>query len=176
MREILFRAKTTGDGRWIYGSLLVEKQDNSEVNFISNDEVEKTVYIQFEKNEWGRYTNEYGRIAWCCVPRKKEVAPETVGQYTGLTDKNGKRIFEGDIIKTHYANTPKADFIEQVVFHNGRFCGMYEHDKMKMWATLADGIKHLPQDKSVYMEWCEIIGNIHDNLELMKAKKAKMEG
>lgn len=98
------------------------------------------------------------------------VDPSTVGQYTGLKDRNGVMIFEGDIIKTHYANTPKADFIERVVFHNGRFCGMYERDKMKMWAALPDGIKRLPQDKTVYMEWCEVIGNIHDNPKLLEAR------
>ena len=99
------------------------------------------------------------------------VDPSTVGQYTGLKDKNGKRIFEGDIIRTHYANTRKNDFIEQVVFHNGRFCSLYKipgPGNGKIWANLPDGVPHLPQDKTPYMEWCEVMGNIHDNPELLE--------
>lgn len=93
-----------------------------------------------------------------------DIDPATIGQCTGLRDKNGKLIFEGDIVKTHYANTPKADHVENVVFHNGKFmaeCKIGETGKS--WALLADGVPHLMQDKSVYMDSCEIIGNIHDD-------------
>ena len=155
MREITFRGKANDQynartGEWIYGQLLVRPVNEGGMD---------KYFICETGHRFIRCLNK--------APCTYEVDPETVGQYTGLTDKNGKRIFEGDIIKTHYANTPKADFIEQVAFHNGRFCGMYEHDKMKMWASLADGIKHIPQDKTVYVEWCEVIGNIHDNPELI---------
>ena len=160
MREILFRGKGRTDRRWYEGyyfALSTTTYCFAE-DYAAHPENTKH-YITVERMiDWG-LPNEH---------LKAEIDPETVGQYTGLTDKNGKRIFEGDIIKTHYANTPKADFIEQVVFHNGRFCGMYESGKMKMWAPLPDGVKHFPQDKSVYMEWCEVIGNIHDNPELVE--------
>ena len=95
------------------------------------------------------------------------VLPETVGQYTGLTDKNGVKIFEGDIVKTHYANAQKSDFIEQVVFYNGKFCAYFSNQLCKQWANLYDGTEHLPQDKSVYMDSVEVIGNIHDNPDLL---------
>ena len=98
----------------------------------------------------------------------REVIPETVGQYTGLTDKNGVRIFEGDIVKTHYANAQKSDFIEQVVFHNGKFCAYFSNQFCKQWANLYDGTEHLAQDKSVYMDSVEVIGNIHDNPDILK--------
>lgn len=143
MREILFRGKWIGNGEWIYGYY------TGPVGIISDHAICDINSVS-------------GQVL--------DVDPSTIGQYTGLKDRNGVRIFEGDVIKTHYANTPKADFIEQVVFHNGRFCGMYERDKMKMWAALPDWIKRLPQDKSVYMEWCEVIGNIHDNPELMEGE------
>ena len=100
-----------------------------------------------------------------------EVDRETVGQYTGMKDKNGKRIFEGDIIRTHYANTIATDFVEQVVFHNGRFTSLYKlhgPGNGKMFANLPDGVPYLPQDKTPYMDWCEVIGNIHDKPELLR--------
>ena len=143
MRDILFRGKRHDNGEWVHGNL-----------FLSD-----TYY--------GTYILAGSRI----VTIDWDVDPSTVGQYTGLKDKNGKRIFEGDIIRTHYANTRKNDFIEQVVFHNGRFCSLYKipgPGNGKIWANLPDGVPHLPQDKTPYMEWCEVMGNIHDNPELLE--------
>ena len=98
-----------------------------------------------------------------------QVDPDTVGECTGIPDKNGKRIFEGDIVKTHYANAKNSEFVEVVVFHNGRFCAEGNLGGTgRLWANLWDGIRHLPQDKCVYMDGVEVIGNIHDNPELME--------
>ena len=161
MREIKFRGKCidmSNDmyGKWIFGHLVVRPiHDNSGDRYFICEAGHKFIKCI------GKMTSTY------------EVDPETVGQYTGLTDKNGKKIFEDDIIKTHYANAPKADFIEQVVFHNGRFCAMFEHNKMGMLSSLVDGIKHIPQDESVYMEFCEVIGNIHDNPELIAVQEGE---
>ena len=94
-----------------------------------------------------------------------EVIPETIGQFTGLTDKNGKKIFEGDIIHTLYANCPKNEHIEKVVFFNGSF--MAEKDGLYVKLTGTESPKRFSFDKSVYMIECEVIGNIHDNPELL---------
>lgn len=142
MREILFRGKRKDTGEWVHG---------------------------FYVGDIGDGCHEICDIN-CITGSRVEVAPETVGQYTGLTDKNGTKIFEGDIIKTHYANVKNADHVEKVVFHNGKFCGLYEKDVCKMWSPLPDGVKHLPQDKTPYMEKCEVIGNIHDNPEKEKGQ------
>lgn len=141
MREILFRGKLRGDGRWAEGNLVVRKDG---VCIITPDDTPLGCYGQ--------------------------VDPATVGQFTGLTDKTGRKIFEGDVIRAHYANVPpeRCEHIEKVVFRKGRFCGMYENGTMKTWAGLPDGTQHLPGDRSVWMDWCEVIGNIHDNPELLK--------
>ena len=144
MREILFRGKRTDNGEWVYGSL-IDGIAGAVPVIVTTPNVDDSFKLEFD------YDHVY---------------PETVGQYTGLKDKNGKKIFEGDIIKSHYCNAKKADFVEQVVFHNGRFCSMYKFPGAgngKMWANLPDGVPNIPQDKTAYMEFCEVIGNIHDN-------------
>ena len=158
MREILFRGKridNIDNGEWVEGYLrrttlfnALEAPHRWRMAFVIEPPFEEPFTC-----EWA------------------EVDPATVGQYTGLTDKNGKRIFEGDIVKAHYANVPKADFVEKVVFHNGRFCSLYQKGGAKMWCLLADGVPHHPEDKSAYMEWCEVIGNIHDNPDLLELEE-----
>ena len=148
MREILFRGKYSKKSPdWIEGSFHRDEDTNI-------CEIAYRYYKKEGETKAGIWV--YG-----------VVDPETVGQYTGLKDKNGKKIFEGDIVRTHYANTRKNDFVEQVVFHNGRFCSLYKipgPGNGKIWASLPDGIPN----KTPYMEWCEIIGNVHDNPELLK--------
>lgn len=82
----------------------------------------------------------------------KSVIPETVGQYTGLTDKNGTKIFEGDIVDYDYFGERKIGKI----FFNG--CG-YEIENKGCFLCVQSADKQLD---------CEVIGNIHDNPELLK--------
>ena len=131
MREVLFRGKRIDDGEWIEGSLCTT---------IPSDENFYTIsYFDFE----GYYVEE-------------KVIPETIGQYTGLTDKNGKKIFEGDIIK-HFNHSDKPDeyaiykveFDEKICKFSGRL--------HKQWSA------QLSKDLE---KRYEVIGNIHDNPEL----------
>jgi uncharacterized phage protein (TIGR01671 family) len=78
----------------------------------------------------------------------RDVAKETVGQYTGLTDKNGKKIFEGDIVKWDEKEwgRPYNELVE------------FDYDLLAM-------------RKSDYEQWCEVIGNKWDNPELLGENK-----
>ena len=84
MREIKFRGKQSFDNKWIYGSLLKDKEK---------------YYI----------TNDYGDTFYAVIP-------QTIGQYTGLKDKNGKEIYEGDVL-----NNTAVNFKFIVKFENTKY-------------------------------------------------------
>lgn len=156
MREILFRGKRTDDYEWIEGSLCTTIPSDEDFYTIS--------YFDFE----GYYIEE-------------KVIPETVGQYTGLTDKNGKKIFEGDIIR--YSDSGEYEMyleslecpeeydginfenmwtINEVVYGiaiNYPAFDLNRHD----WEV--NGLSNLSESGCYFYE---VIGNIHDNLELLK--------
>ena len=127
MREILFRGKREDTGEWVYGSLVYWPGDN-EIGTI----------VVFEEDEADLVMGEH-----------IEVDLNTVGQYAGLKDKNGKKIFEGDIVRDYFGN------VKTVRFMNGRYIPFNVYPEYTCWKENA----------------CEIIGNIHDNPELVEAKK-----
>lgn len=141
-REILFRGKRVDNGEWVYGKGLQQCKDElgNEIVAIFTDIVKSEKYIKKE----GRYTLYY-----------EPVKAETLGQYTGLKDKNGKKIFEGDI----------------VTGRNCRFVVKYDDRQAEFVAvnsTLPNGFG-LPMSQTWINETNKIIcGNIHDNLELIK--------
>ena len=117
MREILFRAKRVDNAKWVEGSLLVTVLNTYIVPFHDDTVMSQRAYSVF---------------------------PETVGQFTGLTDKNGEKIFDGD--KFGNENMP----VRHVVFEDGKFCFNRVHSQ---------GADALSQDRVGRLV---IIGNIHD--------------
>ena len=107
------------------------------------------------------------------VPNMKEVIPETVGQYTGLTDKNGVKIFEGDILRGfEYPFRSNSDgefnyFVEIVWFDDSSAFGIYT------FKNPTSNVRGISEGNTDYLEYFnvdkwEVIGNIYDNLELLE--------
>ena len=151
MREIKFRGKMIPENEWIYGTLL--RIPAPPYCWGENPPKDK-YYIQFADP---RYMPDWG------LPYKMvqgEVNPETIGQYTGLKDKNGKEIYEGDIIQD--------DFYEQkteVVFLEGAFWLDYKEDFEK-YGTQHKKYQLIGNYDSERV--LEVIGTIYDNPELLE--------
>ena len=126
MREILFRGKSKNSNKWVYGWYC-----GKTLNHDMSDTEESSQIIDFKTLYW------------------HTCRPETVGQYTWLTDKNGKKIFEGDIIRAFgeiYACRWDDGNVE--------FGLSNKHESF--------GIAYVAGYDM------EVIGNIHDNLELLE--------
>lgn len=143
MREILFRGKRISNGKWVKGFYLKSPEfDNQETAVITSDKPRVPHYI----------------------------SKETVGQYTGLTDNNGKKIFEGDIVKF-------GKYTFQIIFSVGSFA-LYDEQGL-MIAKIGGVNDHCYSLMDLYVKCCweelwaydiEVIGNIHDNPELLKGE------
>ena len=148
MRDIIFRGKRIDNGEWITGGIFQQKADGVE------DEV---VYI---------IDNSSNDVDWA-----HRVIPETVGQFTGVADKNGKRVFEGDIFQYEpHFKTEKA-WIGIVKYRN-------THDYYRACNDCGFVIEW--QDESIMttredlLYWCgdgksaSVIGNVYDDPELLE--------
>ncbi len=143
-REIFFRGKRLDNGEWIIGHLLTYEDGRARIIPSHTD------IFCYEKDDSIIQTVAY------------PVDPATVGQYTGLTDKNGKKIFEGDIVATpKYGidNEKGQNYSGKDKFAVGYSDGTY---------TLENGRRRFCLRPDVDAVVC---GNIYDNPELLEAKE-----
>ena len=129
MREILFRGKRADGGGWVEGNLFIPDREDTPTEICIGTNIVRITY---------------------------EVIPETVGQYTGLTDKNGKKIFEGDIVRNKcYMGKVEYndDFAKFYVVYSEFSGNWFDFEGEHGYPVSLD---------------CEVISNIHDNPELLK--------
>lgn len=118
MREILFRGKRIDNGEWVYGGVLQYEQYHA-------------ICAYSDYHGWHDFI---------------EVLPETVGQYTGLKDENGRKIFEGDI----------AIYVDD-------FCEIVYREDDAMFYAKFDNV--LESFGDISGAWLDVIGTIHDEPE-----------
>lgn len=135
MFEILFRGKRTDCNLWVYGCL---------VNKIIGAKYPAIIHTS-------EYTdNNQIDLDWDFV------TPETIGQYTGLTDINNKKIFDGDIIKHYNEKINPHKFVLSIV--------KWDCSKSRFYKTDIEDCTNWAMSASCKYE---VIGNIHDNPELL---------
>lgn len=146
MREILFRGKRVENGEWVYGDYCgICRVECNDGDFAYR-------HLIHRSNDEPLYM----------------IDPETVGEYTGLTDKNGKKIFERDIVELYDGET-----VWRAVVEFGNPNGNYSWG----WQLSPLGKVDINTDILCWVEmeeagaYCEVIGTIYDNPELLEVEE-----
>ena len=145
-REIKFRGKSIDTGKWIYGFL--------------------SFFYTAGRNENGLILTDKAKIYSPEDCRCDDVWAETVGQFTGLCDKNGKEIYEGDIINVNGKYPRLVKFIDEYAcFCIARISDLDNNLETGYWQQVIPGWWNNP-DREI-----EVCGNIYDNPDLLKGDK-----
>ena len=139
MREILFKAKRKDNGEWVDGYYLNVAKIN---HFICTGKIKLD-----------------GAVKGVIAPEMYEIDPDTLCQYTGLTDKNGKKIWENDILKAHLdADYPEDTTYTRILWNETGFCTNENHSR----------------DIETFGKWdaehFEVCGNIFENADLLEVE------
>lgn len=137
MRE--YRGKRIDNGEWAYGDLIKNKDK---------------YFIHPQANVF-KVENSLAKIMVC-----HEVIPETVGRFTGLTDKNGKKIFEDDILYIKASHGIECVVGNAIVYYDKELF-QYRVRSIKPFGIIYCDFTHIDS--------FEVIGNLYDNPELLKA-------
>jgi len=147
MRAIKFQGKRIDNGEWVYGSLRTD--------YVTKDG---------ENGECVCYISNQDRYSKDCL--FLQVHPETVGQFTGLLDKNGKEIYEGDVIKySEHDRYLLKPFEAEVIYIKTNACFGYNENGINDFG-FENVILHPFSDhdeiETDFLPYVKIIGNIHE--------------
>ena len=143
MREILFRAKVKDKEELLGKGFPIDENGNLKSEWVFGVPIPRYPDLFLA---WNEACNEYEEV---------NIIPETITEYTGLKDKNGTKIFEGDILSAHLDNAyPEDETLLEVIWHNNGWYGKNE----PFFDDFDNGFE----------KYFEVIGNIHDNPELLK--------
>lgn len=158
MRDILFRGKRKDTGEWVEGYYVI----TDPIDMPSR--IRKPKALIFPTNGMCNWFYKYFRPV--------EVLPETVGQFTGLTGKNGVKIFEGDVVQIHSRSSVNGEVMAVIAFHHGCFGYAYidydpddDDNECPAFDASYNNEDHLAQYAHNFIK---VIGNIHDNPELLE--------
>ena len=147
-REILFRGKDLQEQNgWLYGyfyksDINKRERESGKATLIFTPDCDTFIYVPEYHNSW-------------------MVKPETVGRYTGLTDKNGTRIFEGDILIYEYDGEYDPD---------EKYLVAWDNDEAAFRVNYYLKGEYIHYESITSHQYFEIVGNIHDNPELLEGE------
>lgn len=154
MREIIFKGKRKDNGEWIYWNIY------GELCRLSG----KRARLEIPKTAGESYYHYIYQI-------RQLILPESISEFSGLTDKNETKVFEGDIVKFTdslfgYSHTG------MVCFNEGSFCIKYEYWNKERFHRIGQTEKWQDMGASAVITYqYEVIGNIYDNPELIGGEK-----
>lgn len=158
MREILFRGKRTDNGEWVHGYYVAANHN------WHNRGVHKDWIV----------TAACANGGWFALHGRHPVVADTVGQYTGIKDKNGTMIFDGDVVKigVSYGEGYNSRSVTGVIAYDDMgYLGVIVeyYDGRPVWSDI---ICELDLSGAIEDYCFEVIGNVHDNPELMEVGHA----
>ena len=162
MREIKFRGFSCQENRWVYGDLITSP--NGEFKYLQTGEIKNL-------SEYNKYINQKSlkENDYYFTNKVYEVQVNSIGQLTGLKDKNNKEVYEGDILTVlEVYNNKLSNYITNVIWEEGAF--IIKTDNEDYYNAFLASFFDINGTRVPLLEF-EIIGNMYENPALLEYRK-----